>query len=306
MVPVIALWLVFSAGKPTRRTLAVGLLSLIVSLATIQVYVEWRHAASGLTGLTTNNNWNLYTRVAPWADCTKFTPPPGTRALCPTPAQIRVLYNNGEYIFSPESPAVALFGTSYRVSKYPHAMTLLRRWSEAAILGQPLDYLHAIWLDMIRLVDPNHQSYSYQSADEMIAFMLGGYPSNSGKNVYVESWQHRLYPGDPAPHRGDIGPLKEWERITRVDGAWMVILLILCLIGPWVLVGRARSGMVLFAATALALMFFPIFVAGYEYRYTIPAFAPLVAAGALAAWGLVVKIRPLVLRIAPKPGATPG
>ena len=130
--------------------------------------------------------------------------------------------------------------------------------------------------------------------------MLGGYPPNSGKNRFVESWQVLLYPGDPAAHRGDIGPLKEWERITRVDGAWMVILLMLCLIGPWLLVGRARSGMMLFAATALVLMFFPIFVAGYEYRYTIPAFAPLLAAGALAAWGLVVRLRPLVGRLRPK------
>jgi hypothetical protein len=74
MVAVIAVWLLFSAGRPTRRTIAVGLLSLVVSLATVGAYVEWRHAASGLSGLTSNNAWNLYSRVGPWADCTKFTP----------------------------------------------------------------------------------------------------------------------------------------------------------------------------------------------------------------------------------------
>jgi hypothetical protein len=302
MVAVIPIWLLFSVGRPTRRTIAVGVVSLLVSLASIGVYIEWREAASGLSGLTTNGAWALYGRVAPWADCTKFTPPPGTQALCETtPPSQRLLHNNGEYIFSLyESPAVKLFGPAYLVSKYPHAMTLMRQWSQAAILGQPLDYLHAVWLDTIRLVDPNHHSYSYQSADEMIAFMLGGFPPNSGKNAFVEFWQHQLYRGDPAAHRGNIQPLKEWERITRVDGPWMVLLLVLCLIGPWLLVGRARSGMILFGATALALIFFPIFVAGYEYRYTIPAFAPLLAAGALAAWGLVVRIKakPKVLALA--------
>lgn len=53
---------------------------------------------------------------------------------------------------------------------------------------------------------------------------------------------------------------------------------------------RAR-GELLFAGSALALLFFPIFVKAYDYRFVIPAFGPLFAAGALAAWGLVGRIR---------------
>jgi hypothetical protein len=307
MVAVIALWLAFSAGRPTRRTLTVGALSLVVSLATVGVYAGWHHAASGRPGLITSNNaWNLYGRVAPWADCTKFTPPRGTRALCertppshrgyPFPKSKRPR-SSEYYIYSPESPAYRLLGPAYFVSKHPHAMALLQKWSEAAIRGQPLDYLHAVWLDTIRLFDPNHRSYGDLSADEMIALMLGGFPPNSGKNAFVEYWQHLLYRHDHT-HRGDVAPLKRWERITRVDGVWMGILLALCLVGPWLLTGRARSGMMLFALSALALLFFPIFVKGYDYRFVIPAFAPLLAAGALAAWGLVVRIK---ARRAPSP-----
>jgi hypothetical protein len=292
MVAVIPIWLLFSAGRPTRRTLAVGALSLVVSLGTVGGYVEWRHAASGLSGLTSNSAWNLYSRVAPWADCTRFTPPPGTHAICEALPVSRRGYVSGEtYIYSPRSPAVRLLGRAYLVSKYPHAMGLLQKFSEAAILGQPLDYLHAVWLDTLRLFDPNHRSYGDLSADEMIAVMLGGFPANSGKNELVEYWGHLLYPHDPRPHRGDIGPLKEWERITRVDGAWMGILLALCLAGPWVLAGRPRSGMILFALTSLALLFAPIFTKGYDYRFVIPAFGPLLAAGALSAWGLLLTTR---------------
>ena len=300
MIAVIALWLAFSLGRPTRRTLALGALSLAVSLTIIGAYAAWRHAASGKPGvLTSNSAWNLYGRVAPWADCTKFTPPPGTRSLCEaTPVSRRrnpvtkaKRLSSEYYIYSPDSPAYRLFGPAYFVSKRPHAMRLLRSWSVAAILGQPLDYLHAVWLDTIRLLDPNHSSYGDYSADQMVAFMLGGFPANSGRNELVEFWGSRLYPDDPPPHRGDIAPLKEWERITRVDGAWMGILLALCLGGPWLLSGRARSGMLLFGISALALLFFPIFVKGYDYRFVIPAFGPLFAAGALAAWGLVVRIK---------------
>jgi len=305
MVAVVAVWLIFSAGRPTRRTLAVGALSLVVSLTSLGVYVEWRHAASGLSGLTTNGNWALYGRVAPWADCTKFTPPPGTRPLCePTPPSQRYYRSNADYIFLNFSPAEQLLGPAWRVSKYPHAMALLAKWSEAAILGEPLDYLNAVWLDTIRLVDPNHTSYGAYSANELIAYLLYGPGMRPpGANELVTSWQHLLYPDDPAPYHGDIGPLKSWERITRVDGVWMVILLVLCLAGPWLVVGPARAGTTLFAVTALVLLFFPILTTGYDYRYTIPASGPLLAAGALATWGLVIRIRTLVVRIRPRPGA---
>jgi hypothetical protein len=300
IIAVIGIWLVFSAGRPTRRTLALGALSLALSITTVGAYVAWRHIASGEPGLLTSNSaWNLYGRVAPWADCTKFTPPRGTRALCettpvsrrryPTPASPKPR-SSEYYIYDPGSPAYRLFGPAYFLSKYPQATGLLRSWSEAAILDEPLGYLHAVWLDTIRLFDPNHPSYGDNSPDEMVNLMLGGFPPSSGKNALVEYWQQRLYPHDRAPHRGAVGPLKKWERITRVDGAWMGLLLALCLGGPWLLTGRARSGMLLFASSALALLFFPILVKAYDYRFVIPTFGPLLASGALATWGLAVRI----------------
>jgi hypothetical protein len=307
MIAVISLWLLFSAGRPTLRTLAVALISLVVSLAAIGGYIEWRHQASGLSGLTTNGAWNLYGRVAPWADCTKFTPPKGTEALCEgVPVSRREMHEAGQYIYYATSPAQRLFGVPFLVSKYPNAMGLMTKWSEAAILGQPLDYLHAIWLDTLRLFDPNRYSYGLDSANQLVGFLLYGIDMHSGRNEFVTSWQVLLYPHDPPAHHGEIAPFKEWERITRVDGVWMGILLFLCLAGPWVLAGRARAGMLLFALAALALLFFPIFANGYDYRYTIAAFGPLVAAGALAAWGLAVRLKPLVGRIRRKPDPEPA
>jgi hypothetical protein len=293
MIAVVALWLLLSCGRPTRRTLVVSAVSLAVSLASLGAYVQWRHAASGLSGLATNGSWVLYGRVAPWADCTKFTPPTGTRKLCQrTPPARRGYLSNAAYIFNESrSPAVQLFGPSYFVSRYPHAMSALRRWSEAAIFGQPLDYLHAVWLDAIRLVEPNRLSYGAYSADQMIAFMLYGPDMHSGVNAFVTYWQRRLYPDDPTTHHGAVGALRRWERLTRVDGPWMVILLALCAAGPWLAVAPTRRGAVLFSATALALLFVPIFTTGYDYRYVIPAFGPLLAAGALSASGLTVRIR---------------
>jgi hypothetical protein len=297
MVAVVCVWLLFHAGRPSRRALALALVALVSSGATIGVYVEWRHTATGLSGLTTNNAWNLYGRVAPWADCSRFTPPAGTEALCePTPVGSRRVTSGGQYIYDQQAPAQRLFGPPFFVSTYPHAMSLLTRWSEAAIIGEPLTYLHAVWLDTIRLVDPNHFSYGDLSARELIAFLLYGPDFHSGNNELVSYWQQRLYPHDPAPHHGDIAPLVRWERLTRVDGPLMVIALVLCLAAPWLAPRGSRAGATLFAACALVLLFVPILTKGYDYRFVIPAYAPLLAAGALAAWGLTTRVRALLAR----------
>jgi hypothetical protein len=147
-----------------------------------------------------------------------------------------------------------------------------------------------VWLDTIRLFDPDHVSYSDLSPTELMEFLLHG-PSGNNVNEFVTYWEKLLYPHEGATYHGEIGPLEAWEKITRVDGVWMALAFLLFLIGPWVLRGRARSGMILFALTALALLFFPIFTKGYDYRFTIQAFAPLVAASALSLWCLLHRIR---------------
>lgn len=307
LVAVIAGWLVFAAGRPTRQRLTVGVATLLVALVTVGIYAGWRSAATDMPGtLTSNNAWNLYGRVAPWADCEEFDPPAGTEALCQvTPASERGYHAGEEYIFSSESPAQRLYGPPYELSSDPAAMEGLQDWSEAAIRGQPLDYLNAVWLDTRRLFNPGAPAYGDQTADGFTAFLLGGV-DRSGNNEYVESWQSLLYPGEGAAHHGDIRIFETWEAMTRVVNLWMALLLGLCLVGPWVLTGRPREGLLLFFATALVLIFFPIIAKSYDYRFVIPAFAPLAAGAALSAWGIVVKIRSPGSRSPSTGAAAPG
>jgi hypothetical protein len=288
LVAIVSLWLVFNAGRPTRPTLIAGALCLVFSLATIGVYAGWRSAAADLPGtLTSNNAWNLYGRVAPWADCQKFDPPAGTEGLCQnTPASQRGYHSGEEYIYSPESLAQQLYGPPYLLPADPTAMDRVQEWSEAALRGQPLDYLNAVWLDTRRLFSPNTPSYSQLSADLFIAYLLYGV-TRSGENEFVESWQSNLYPDDSAPHHGNIEAFKTWEAMTRIANLPMALMLALCLVGLWTLRGRPRAGQVLFGTTALFLLAFPIVTKGYDYRFVIPAYAPLAAAAALGVWGLV-------------------
>lgn len=283
---ILAIWLVFSAGRPTRRTLISGALCLVVALATIAVYAGWRNVATDQPGvLTSSNAWNLYGRVASWADCREFDPPPGTEELCEaTPLAERGLRSGEEYIFG-DSPATRLFGPPYRLSSDPTAMDRLQEWSQAALMGQPLEYLRAVLLDTRRLFSPNAPSYGQLSADGLVAFTLYG-PERSGSNEFVESWQRLLYPEDPPPRRAGIDYLLTWQALTRIVGFWMAAALVLSLAGPVVLRGRSQAGAALFASVALLLLMFPIVSKSYDYRFVIPALAPLIAAATLGAWGL--------------------
>jgi hypothetical protein len=291
LAPVLALWLVFSRGRPRWRPVAAGALTLALALGMVAGYEVWRNAETGMSGLTTNGNWNIYGRVAPWADCSRFTPPQGTEQLCdPVPVSQRHGETSEYFIYDPNSQAQRLIGPPYVVSKDPYAMRRLLEFSESAIWGQPLDYLNAVWLDVVRLFDPGARSYGDLSAQQLIDFMLYGPDMHSGANLFVDYWQRLMYPGDPAPHRGAIGPLKEWEKLTRITGVWMAVLLLLCLAAPWTVPRGARAGAILFGLVALVLLFFPILTKSYDYRFVIPAFGPLFAVGALSAWGLRLRV----------------
>jgi hypothetical protein len=299
LVPLVIVWLLFAPGRPTMRSLTSAGLALAVCVAVIGGYIAWREADTGLSGLTTNGDWNLYGRVAPWADCTKFTPPAGTEGLCdPTPPDQRLgrsplgpgpgLGGNhvtGEnYIFGPSSPAQRMFGPPFEVSPDPDANAKLRKWSLAAIKGQPLDYLAAVWNDSVRVVFPDHRSFGDLSADENIGFLTGGPDMHSGQNDFVQYWQTLLYPDDDVYH-GTIAYLRDYEAMTRVEGIWMLLLLALALAAPFVAPRRVRAGAILLTLVSFTLIWFPIVSKSYDFRFIVPALGPLAAAAALGGWG---------------------
>jgi hypothetical protein len=283
---VVPLWLVFAAGRASRDSALRSGAALAASLLVIAGYVVWRQAETDMSGFTTNGDWNLYGRIAPFADCTKFTPPAGTEGLCdPTPPAQRQGRNVEWYIYRPESPAQKLFGPPYLVSPDPDANRKLRRFSLAAIRAQPGDYLDAVGEDLIRIVDPDHDSDGDLSYDEFYGFLRDG-PLRDGRNDFVESWRVLYYPGD-AYHRGDIGLLEGYEERTRIQGLWMLVALLLAGAAPWVAPPHARRLAALMCVTAFALLVYPIATHAYDARFVVPALGPLLAAAALGGWGLV-------------------
>src|SRR2546423_12317734 len=91
LAPVLVLWLLlWLPGKWRRRLIGAGLAALAL-VAVLAGYVGVVRVSGGrYSGLTDMNGWDLYGRVAPFADCTKFMPPEGTEVLCEsTPPSLR-------------------------------------------------------------------------------------------------------------------------------------------------------------------------------------------------------------------------
>ncbi len=286
LLAIVPLWLLLAGARPSRQSALRGGAALAASLVVIAGYVVWRQAETDMSGFTTNGDWNLYGRIAPFADCTKFTPPEGTEGLCdPTPPAQRQGRNVEWYIYREESPAQKLFGPPYLVSPDPEANAKLRRFSLAAIRAQPGDYIDAVGEDLIRIVDSDHDSDGDLSYEQFSAILRDG-PLGNGRNEFVESWRVLYYPGD-VYRRGDTGVLEAYEERTRVQGFWMLVALLLAGAAPWVAPQRARRLAALMSATAFALLVYPIATHAYDARFVIPALGPLLAATALGGWGLL-------------------
>jgi hypothetical protein len=88
-----------------------------------------------------------------------------------------------------------------------------------------------------------------------------------------------------------ISPLESYERHTRVQGALLILLLAVAVIGTPLLAARMRACAILFTLTAVLSVLLAEAGNGYDARYGYPAFGALAAGAALGAWGLASRLR---------------
>ena len=99
-------------------------------------------------GVAPSSGWHLYHRVAPFADCDRFTPPEGTEALCETkPPEERL--GGDYYLFDPTSPAIREFGVLGEEDAKVGA------FARQVVLHQPLDYAKAVGRDVLAYYVPS-------------------------------------------------------------------------------------------------------------------------------------------------------
>lgn len=279
MVAVVALALIVCRPHPFRRRrehLRAAAV-LITTAATLLLAFAGASAASGQRlGIAPSPGWYLYGRVAQFADCRQFTPPPGTAALCQTtPAAQRP--SAYFYTFEPKSPAVRLFGAFGRNDAAVGA------WARDALLAQPGDFLGTAWTYLRSYFVPGTLPARLRPETTELDPQLDF--TNRGNAIYdalirtdLETYYDHF---TVHPLQGGLRFLHDWQRVVRFGATALFITSILTLIGLAVGGRRSRAVVLLFGLGGLSLLLAAVLTGTYSGRYTVPIAGPLMAAAAV-------------------------
>ena len=290
LLPLLLLWLLAGAAPGLRRRVAVAAVWAAGVVAVLGTYYVAEQRAVGDAGLSRNGIWNLYGRVAPFADCSKFTPPPGTEPLCERTSRSARPFTN-QYTFNWfYSPAIRAFGDPHTASPAETAEVASFAW--AVVLHQPLDYLEEVGAGLLRYVAPDSlRGYgggpSYRDLVREPILFNRLYQAEGRKVA-------RRYYSDVGRYessRGLLRTLRGWEWATRIQGPLFVMLALLSLAAPMLTSGRVRAGSALFALVAWTLLVVPVATVEFSARTAVPGFGPLGAAAAVGGWRVLVAAR---------------
>jgi hypothetical protein len=274
LVPIV---LLCAAPGRLRRRLVGAASMAIVTIVIVLAYPGIQYGTTGYLGYERQSAWDLYGKVATFVECAKFTPPAGTRFLCPTEPVGR-RQSPAYYQDATTAPAVERFGPPYAAP--PEANGVLKAFSVAAIEQEPLQYAEAIARGLGRYVFPSTgEGYTPRSMREAVV--------NPPFARAVRSEVDLLYPNSASYSEGnDLVALSAYESHTRIEGPLLVLLLAAAIGGLPFLAGRLRWAALLFTLTALFSILFAVAGNGYDARYAYPTFGPLAAGAAAGAWGI--------------------
>ena len=270
LVLVAALWV----KKSFRSKCAALAAALLPGMGVFALYVGGFYFTHGqYLGLTDMSGWNLYARVAPFADCGKFNPPEGTAVLCDErpPSQRPGPFG---YIWDPRN----LAGNQFEPG--PKAGRKLGEFAKRAIVHQPGEYARSVLTDLLRFVDPaiaSPRPYGGQPR-EILSF---GWRDTAVEARVVQAMS-RSYKGTNVHLRWQY-LLAFYQNLSRPSGLILAVLLILTVTGLVKASGPIRLGIALFGLSAFGLYLIPVMTLSYMFRYGIPPETFIVASGILGA-----------------------
>jgi hypothetical protein len=292
LIAVLPTWALAVSWPRWRRMLAGAAAAGAAAAFLVVAHIVLHGRETGFYGISETSGWALYSRTAEFADCEQFEPPPGTEALC-QPNDPAVRHHPDWYGYNQRSPARRLFGGQ------PGGDNLLQEWARRAILAQPLDYLEVVWDDLTlyffeedwvnenrSLIGPRSVSFRLRTPDEhcspedcrsdrlgIEAATLTGWTSPD-YGAYYE-------PFEPDTREG-IEFFQGYQRVFRVHGPLMLILVLLSVAGLAAIRGPLAKPQWLLSSTGLVLLVFPTMTTTYNVRYGLAAVPVLAAAATLA------------------------
>lgn len=274
LLAVLAFVAVLAARDGLRdRTVAAGF-AVIPAVLVFGLYFAAFWLSDGrYLGISDMRGWNLYSRVAPFADCTKFKPPKDTEVLCEARGPSERPGPFG-YVWDLQSVPRRTFELG------PETGRKLEKFAYKVMRHQPLDYAQAVLLDLARFVEPS----------------LGGNRPLAGqpREVLSFGWRDREVEGMvvramASDYRGAEVTVRAqaflgaYQQYVSIRCWWLIPLTISTLMGFWRARGDLRFAILLFGLGALGLFALPVLTVSYDFRYGIPPTIFLVVAGVLGA-----------------------
>jgi len=283
LLPLLFVWLLVCTPGDRVRRLARAVLPVACAAGIVGGYVAVQRAQTGVTGLTQADGRFVYAVAAQFADCSKFTPPAGTRALCETsrPASRGSMnqYLEGYPDFASSLPpgGRAAVSPAWRVfGPMPHGNSQLAAFGRAAILHQPLDYLHLV-----------ARNFSYYWTETTRVFLTDAAKPDPGTEQQVAAY----YATGAGVSEHGFSVLRSYADVAEVSGPVMVLLLLASL-SALAVRDRWPRAVALLLGSAGWLLLLGAAAVHIDPRYTLPAVGPLAAAAAMG----VRDLGPIVIR----------
>lgn len=269
LIPLLAIWAGGSVAAPMRTRMRTGGMALAGGLVILSGYASLNGVLTGNFDLT-GPGWGWYVRSAQFANCTKFTPPPGTAQLCErTPPGQRP--GPDFYSYELGSPAVRVFGPS------PNGAKRVNEFGKQAVLHQPWDYLKTVANDFLRYFA---DTYDDRRPFSGVGFDLFQFNRRApGVEELVDRSLNAYYQDEQIHIRGGVTALYDYQQLFRVYGILMAIAIVVALTGLRAATRRERAAVVLAVGGGLMLLLIPVATVIYSQRYALPA-EPLFALGA--------------------------
>jgi hypothetical protein len=247
-------------------------------------YLVWFHSTNGFYGITGYSGRFLYARVAPFADCSKFSVPAKERVLCPTqPVGKRPRLDGSSvefYMWDGRSPV-------WRIPTPTERRKLTSSFARRVILHQPVTYARTVLHDFLRSFTPIRTRHDGELPIGRWQFQTH-YP-------YVSVAATAEFRKNGGTH-GKVKPgvarvLRAYQRFGFVPGPLYALGLVLSALAA-LGVGRARrSGLrtatLLFGATAVLVFGATVAANQFSWRYQLSQNVLIPPAAALAVAALL-------------------
>jgi hypothetical protein len=289
-VPVFALVALLRPSEGLKARVLPAAALVLAAGAVLLVYAGAQYRATDYFGFTDGRGWALYARVAPFADCSAFTPPAGTRVLCEK-TDARTRSGPDHYMWDGDSPAMRVVAGAGP----PKQDKLMGSFGRAAALGQPKAYARAVARDLWRFVDP----------DGRVGF--GQPPSSLNLSERNVAWEQvnrtavdPLYGPSEITFHASAKSIGSFQELSRVRGALVLLATLLTLLA-FPFTGRAgRLALALLGGTAIVALVLSVASQEYNWRFAVPLLPLLVASGAVGARVVVLRLVPARARHWPR------